>query len=195
MCPKRDRVRATRTRLAADRPASDTKVKEVTGRTWEAWFSILDRWGARERKYREIVRFLVDEHGVEAWWAQAITYSYERSRGMRLKHQQADGFTVWVSRTIAVPVEVAFDGFVDLAAAEELAHRWDDVAADLAAGPHGPLRLGERLDARERLVRGEGPSKTAVAVAHERLPDAEEAETTKAAWRQRLAGLKTFLES
>jgi hypothetical protein len=73
---RRDRVRATRTRPAADRPASDTKVKEVTGRTWEAWFSILDRWGARERKYREMVRFLVDEHGVEAWWAQAITYSY-----------------------------------------------------------------------------------------------------------------------
>jgi hypothetical protein len=40
-----------------------------------------------------------------------------------------------------------------------------------------------------------GPSKTAVAVAHERLPDAEEAEATKAAWRQRLADLKTFLES
>ena len=58
---------------------------------------------------------------------------------MRLKHQRADGFTVWASRTIAVPVEAAFDAFVDSRRAEELAHRWDDVAADLAAGPHGTL--------------------------------------------------------
>jgi hypothetical protein len=87
---KRDRVQAARTRLAAaDKPASDTKLQEVTGRTWEAWFSILDRWGARESRYRETVRFLTDEHGVEAWWAQAITDSYERSRGMRPRSRAA----------------------------------------------------------------------------------------------------------
>jgi hypothetical protein len=40
-----------------------------------------------------------------------------------------------------------------------------------------------------------GPSRTTVAVAHERLPDAEEAETAKASWRRRLADLRTFLES
>jgi hypothetical protein len=74
---------------------------------------MLDRWGARDRMYRETVRHLMDEHGVEGWWAQAITYGYERSRGMRRKHQQADGFTVDASRTIAVPIEVAFDGFVN----------------------------------------------------------------------------------
>jgi hypothetical protein len=56
---KRDRVQAARTRLAtADKPASDSKVQEVTGRTLEAWFSILNRWGARESRNREMVRFL-----------------------------------------------------------------------------------------------------------------------------------------
>jgi len=40
-----------------------------------------------------------------------------------------------------------------------------------------------------------GPSTSTVAVAHERLPDAGEAETTKLAWRERLSGLKTSLES
>jgi hypothetical protein len=192
---KRDRVQATRRRPAADRPASDTKVKEVTGRTWEAWFSILDRWGAGERKYREMVRFLVDEHGVEAWWAQAITYSYERSRGRRLKHQQADGFTVWASRTIAVPVEVAFDGFVD---ARRRKSWLTDGTMSLRTSQPGRTARFDWEDGSTRVsvsFEEKGPSKTAVAVAHERLPDAEEAETTKAAWRQRLAGLKTFLES
>jgi hypothetical protein len=32
-------------------------------------------------------------------------------------------------------------------------------------------------------------------VAHERLPDADEAETTKLSWRERLSDLKSFLES
>jgi uncharacterized protein YndB with AHSA1/START domain len=40
-----------------------------------------------------------------------------------------------------------------------------------------------------------GRSKATVAVAHERLADADEAETTKAAWKERLAELKAFLES
>jgi Domain of unknown function (DUF4287) len=155
---KRDRVQAARTTLAADRPASDAKVEAVTGRTWEAWFSILDRWGARERKYREMVGFLMDDHGVEAWWAQAITYSYERSRGMRLKHQQ-------MSLRTSQPGHTArFD--------------WEN----------GSTRVSVSFEET-------GPSKTAVAVAHERLPDAEEAETTKAAWRRRLSDLKTFVES
>ncbi len=37
--------------------------------------------------------------------------------------------------------------------------------------------------------------KSTVAVSHERLSDPDEAETTKLAWRQRLAELKSFLES
>lgn len=88
---RRDRVRAARTRLAADtdRP-SDGKIKDTTGKKWEAWFSILDRWGARERKHGETVGFLMDEHNVPGWWAQAITMWYERARGMRLKHRLSD---------------------------------------------------------------------------------------------------------
>ena len=42
---------------------------------------------------------------------------------------------------------------------------------------------------------GKGPAKATVAVAHGRLPDADEAETAKASWRQRLANLKSFLEA
>lgn len=40
-----------------------------------------------------------------------------------------------------------------------------------------------------------GPAKASVAVAHERLPDADEAEMAKASWRGRLAALKSELES
>ena len=39
-----------------------------------------------------------------------------------------------------------------------------------------------------------GPAKTLVAISHEKLPDADEAEKAKTAWRQRLTRLKSILE-
>src|SRR4029453_19636475 len=85
----------------------------ATGPRWEGGFAPLDRGGAREGKHGETVPFLMEEHDVPGWWAQSITVWYERARGMRLKHQQADGFTIYASKTIAVPVEVLFDAFVN----------------------------------------------------------------------------------
>jgi hypothetical protein len=39
-----------------------------------------------------------------------------------------------------------------------------------------------------------GDTKATVAVAHEKLPDPDEAEAAKAEWRKRLVDLKSFLE-
>ena len=63
--------------------------------------------------HRDIARKVASELGIEplVWEAQAVTYSYERARGMRVVGQRADGFAVSVSRTMAVPAEAAFDAF------------------------------------------------------------------------------------
>jgi hypothetical protein len=193
---KRDRVKAARTRLAADaKPVSDQKIKEATGRTWEAWLSILDRWGARDRKHGETVDFLMTQHDVEGWYAQAITVGYERARGMRLKHQQADGFTISASKTIAVPIDVLFNAFVS----SRRRKRWlTDGAMSLRTSQPGRTARFDWEDGSTRVnisVIDKGPSKSMVAVAHERLADADDAETAKALWKERLARLKSFLES
>jgi hypothetical protein len=193
---KRDRVQAARANLAAtaDRP-SDDKVKEATGKRWDAWFSILDRWGARQRKHGETAAFLMEEHDVPGWWAQSITVWYERSRGMRLKHQQADGFTIYASKTVGVPVDVLFDAFVNA----RTRRKW------LTDGKMSLRTSHARHTARFNWEGGEtrvtatfedkGPAKATVAVAHERLPDPDEAETAKVSWRKRLVDLKAHLES
>jgi uncharacterized protein YndB with AHSA1/START domain len=192
---KRDRVQAARTRLAAaaDRP-SDDKITEVTGRSWEAWFSILDRWGGRNRKHGETVRFLMDEHDVPGWWAQSITMWYERASGLRLKHQQADGFTIYASKTIAVPIEGLFEAFVDPARRKQ----WlTDGTMSLRTSQ---INYTARFDWDDGSTRvnvsfvEKDPAKATVSVAHERLPDPDEAERAKASWRQRLADLKSLLE-
>jgi hypothetical protein len=193
---KRDRVRVATDRLAspADRP-SDDKVREATGRTWAGWFSVLDRWGGRDRTHRETVAYLVQEHQVPGWWAQSITVWYQRNRGLRLKYQQAHGFTISASKTIAVPLDDLFAAFVSARARR----KWlADGTMRLRTSQPGRTARFDWGDGATRVVvsfEEKGPAKATVALAHERLPDPDEAEAAKAAWRQRLTDLKAFLET
>ncbi len=63
---------------------SDEAIRERTGRGWEEWFDLLDKWGAAELPHKGIARRVAAELGIEplAWNAQAITVSYERARGL-----------------------------------------------------------------------------------------------------------------
>jgi hypothetical protein len=182
---RRDRLESARLADTADRP-SDDKVADVTGKKWDTWFAILDRWGAGERAHGETAAHLMAEHAVPGWWAQAITMWYQRSRGLRLKHQQADGFTVYASKAIAVAPEFLFDAFVN----PESRQGWlaDGSMSLRTAQPDGSTRVNVSFD-------GKGPVKTTVAVAHERLADPDEAELAKAAWRERLTALKKYVEA
>jgi hypothetical protein len=192
----RERLEDADARLAsAMELASEAKLTEATGLGWEAWLSILDRWGARRRKHGETVDFLTAEHGVSGWYAQTITNGYERARGIRIKHQQADGFTVYASRTVNVAIDVLFAAFVD----EETRARWltDGSMATRSAQPTKVARF-DWADGRTRVMvtfEDKGAAKSTAAVAHERLADPDEAELAKTYWKKRLAALKTFLES
>ena len=90
---------------AEDLVQPEATVRQNTGKGWREWLRILDAWGARKRKHKEIAAYLVAEHGVSGWWAQTITTTYERSRGIRAKHQTLGGsFQVSVSKTFPIPV-------------------------------------------------------------------------------------------
>jgi hypothetical protein len=173
---------------------SDEAMRRATGRPLAEWLGLLDAWGAREHRHGEIAAWLRTEHAVPGWWAQTITVGFERSRGMRARHQQADGFAVSASRTIGVSAERATDAFTDPSVR----------AAWLPDAPMRPRTATRGRSARfdwdeppSRLVVGvvaKGEARAQVAVSHERLPDAETAERIKAMWRERLAALKEVLE-
>jgi hypothetical protein len=192
----RDRLASAGSGLAsATELASDQKISEATGRSWKAWLSLLDRWGARLRKRGDTVDFLMAEHAVAGWWAQTIATGYERARGMRLKHQQPDGFTISASKTVGVSIGVLFDAFAN----EPTRGQWlIDGSMSLRTSQ---LDRVARFDWGDRQTRvsvtfeAKGPSKSTVAVTHERLADPDAAEAAKAAWKERLAGLKSLLES
>ena len=196
VAPVRDVHETDRARLASARElASDEKLTEATGQDWLAWLAILDRWGAGERKHREIADHLIREHAVPGWWAQAITTGYERARGIRAKHQQPDGFTVYASRTVGVPLDALFAAFAD----DAIRARWltDGAMSLRTAQPGKTARFDWDGGPTRGLVTGEakGPSRTPAYVAHEKRPDAAVAEVAKAQWKQRVAALKAFLEA
>ena len=130
----------------------------------------------------------------EGWYAQAITVGYERARGLRAPGEQADGFAVGASKTVAVPVARLFDAFEDASVRE----RWLP-GADMrvrTATAHRSARY-DWEDGSTRVIVGfedAGEAKSRVALSHERLPDADTAEEMKAWWRERLVALKSQLE-
>jgi hypothetical protein len=173
---------------------SDEVIRRRTGRGWEEWFDLLDASGALEKKHPEIARWLREEQGSDGWSSQAITVSYERARGMRAVGEKADGFSITASKTVAVPVERLFDAFVD----ESLRSAWlggDSLRERTSTRPRN-ARF-DWGDGSTRVVVGfesKGEAKSMVGLAHEKLPDAQEAERMKAYWRDRVAALKEVLE-
>ena len=195
---KRERTKESRARLAdtsADR-ISEAKLVEATGKTWDQWFAILDRWGGTKHTHTEIARHLADDLGAPMWWTQTITVEYERARGMRVKYQRPDGvFAVSSSKTVAAPIEDAYDAVVD----DDRRSAWlTDGMMMFRTGTElrsahfdweaGPTRVHVWV------VEKDG-GKTTVAVEHERLDGPHEAELAKAAWADRLKALKVYLEA
>jgi uncharacterized protein YndB with AHSA1/START domain len=123
-----------------------------------------------------------------------VTVSYERARGLRAVGEQADGFAIGASKTVAVPVERLYEAFTD----EALRTTWL---------PDGDLRertflspKSARFDWGDGNTRvnvfftAKGDAKSTATVMHERLADAGEAERMKAFWRERVSALKQMLE-
>lgn len=174
---------------------SDSVVRRATGRDRDEWFTVLDIWGTSGRPYREIADWLTGEHGLSTWWAQKLIVEYQQARGIRAPGVRPDGtFTATASKTLAVPDERVFETFVDA----ELRERW-------LPGKSIKLRTSQpgrsaRFDweggvTRVNVTITAGDGKCQAAVEHERLPDAETADKTKAFWRDRLSVLKRILES
>ena len=177
---------------ADEPPVSDAKIREATGRGWDEWIAILHEWGAAERTHTEIARWICDEHGVAAWYAQSVTVGWERANG-RAPGQHADGFEVSVSKTVPVAVERLYDAFADPASRV----RWLPGAelGERTTTPHRSARYDWEDGSTRLIVSFESlaDEKSRVVVAHTRLPDADAADGMKAWWRQRLDALPAAL--
>jgi uncharacterized protein YndB with AHSA1/START domain len=176
---------------------SDEAIRRRTGRGWEEWFDLLDSWSASEQPHKEIARRVAADLGIEplVWEAQAVTYSYERARGMREVGQRDDGFTITASKTVAVPVERLYQAFVD----ERRRAIWlpDGRLRERSATPPKTAHFDWADDGTRVHVTfaAKGDAKSTATLEHARLTDATAAERAKEFWHGSLSTLKARLEA
>ncbi len=65
------------------RRISDEAVRAKTGKGWDEWFTILDKWGVKDKAYTLAAKHLHDQYSLSSWWAQAVTIRYEWERKLR----------------------------------------------------------------------------------------------------------------
>lgn len=74
----------------AEPELSDAAICTATGRGWEDWCDVIQGWPGHGEGHTAIAAHLVQELGVDSWWAQSVTVGYERIVGQRLPHQQPE---------------------------------------------------------------------------------------------------------
>jgi hypothetical protein len=146
--------------------------------------------------HTEIARHLVHAHGVRAWHAQSIANGYEQARGLRATGQTCEGdFQASGSKTVNVPPARVTDAFTD----EDLRRQWlpdGDFAVRTSRPAKSVTADWDGGTSRVSVyVVAQGAAKTQISLSHTKLPDGDSMVAYKAFWKERLAGLKTLLES
>lgn len=182
---------------------SDEAVRKATGMGWDEWFAILDRFDVAGKGHKAAAIHVHEEHACPEWWSQMVVVQYEQARGLREKHQTARGYQVGASKTIAAPVERAFDAFADAKQRKawlpgvELAIRKATRPKSLritfvsGAGLAGSKERPSNLDVN---LYAKGDDKCQLQVQHDKLATSADGERMKEFWRDALDRLKARLE-
>lgn len=173
----------------------DAAVKKATGKGWSEWLSALDAAGAAKLSHAEIAELVHSRFKVEDWWAQMVAVGYEQARGLRQKHQKADGFSASASKTMNGPVARAFKAWTDAS----LRSRWlSESGLEITkATPSKSVRI-RWSDGKTRVevnLYDKGPAKCMVAVQHNKLATAADVARRKAFWSRALDALKAHVEA
>ena len=177
---------------------SDARIRERTGMGWEGWFELLDSWDAEQLPHTEIARRVAElqRTPILCWDAQAVTTSFERSRGTRAVGERCgpDGFVASASKTIAAPHGEIFRAVVD--PGWRAAWLPDLELVERSVVEPKSARFDVE-DGRTRLLVTVTPkalAKATIATEHSRLAGPEELEQQRAFWRAALVVLKDDLE-
>jgi hypothetical protein len=168
---------------------TDEAIKAKTGKGWAQWFAALDKAGAAKRDHKTIAALLEEKMGLGSWYAQTVSVSYERARGIRAMNQKCDGeFSVSVTKVMPVPLSRLF------AVATAKQGDWFPKGAFVETSRtkdkywRGKWKTG-------RLAIGfiaKGAGKVQIAIDSGQLPGPEAVEKERAAWKkavEKLSGL------
>jgi hypothetical protein len=169
----------------------DAVLKERTGKTWEEWFPILDKAGAKKMDHTQILTLLMEKFKVPGWWSQMVAVGYEHSRGLREIYESCGGFSANVSRTLEIGVKPLFAAWQD----EKKRGAWltGDKLVISTARPDKTVRGAWDGESRVEIrFYPKGAAKTQVVIDHMKLSSGEQVEKMKTYWAKNLERLKEF---
>ena len=171
---------------------SDEAVEAKTGRTWQAWFSLLDKAGAKKLEHKTIAQLLSKEHGVPGWWAQNVTVEYERSRGLRARHQTTSGFSVGINKTFVTTLSALYAA----AATDARRAKWFPTGTFSASSQTRNKYLNGSWKGSARLNVGfyTKADKAQIAIQVSKLKAEADVERERKAWKAALGRLQQLLE-
>ncbi len=168
----------------------DKTVQAKTGNTWTDWFKIIDKAGGKDFDHRSIARFLYDSFpDLSSWWSQMITVGYEQTRGKRDKYQRPEGYAVNASKTIAAPVDVVYNAWVNAPKRSKWLPRVKFKISSKRENKNLRLEWQDKKTRVDVEFYERGLGKSQITVQHRKLPDAKRADEMKTYWRERLAVL------
>lgn len=171
---------------------SDEAVIKATGKGWSQWIAVLDRKKAAQMSHQEIGQFLREKHKLSQWWAQKVSVGYEQERGMRVMHEQPEGFEISKSKTLPISPMKAFEAWDDKKARD----KWLGEKIVIRKGTPGKSMRITWPDKTHVDVNfyDKGKDKCQVSVQHTRLADAARAERMKRYWAAKLEAFRDYLK-
>jgi len=173
---------------------SDEAVKLKTGNVWSHWFAVLDKAGGNGLAHRALTKILSEQHGVGPWWRQMAAVEYERARGLREKHQTTAGYSVSVSKTVAVDVSDLYTALADGGMRKKW-FAWEGFKPSSQTKDkyfRGPGKDGRKLEIN---VYAKGAGKAQVVAQVNKLGSEADVEAERAAWKKALEKLQTALKT
>jgi hypothetical protein len=190
---------------------SDASFVKKTGHDLAYWFAVLDKFGAVEKGHTAAARHLYEDHKVDGWYAQGITVSYERARGVRAANQRCDGaFEVSASKTIAASTKQLVKAFKDPGEREQwigeanpkLAEALvkgltDKKSKGMVVRPDGLVRYRYKWDDTtvQFYMAPKAGGKFIVTVQHMKLPNGDSVDMYRSQWKTALAALASHFNA
>jgi len=172
---------------------SDEAVFKKTKKTWDEWFSILNKAGGKKLEHKAIAELLHIKYGISGWWSQMVTVQYEQEMKGRKKHEKPEGFQISKSKTLQFSASKIFTA-VHSPSQRKL---WlkDHNFGITTAAKNKSVR-GKWVDGKTNIEFQFYPkdkSKTQLVIQHNKIKNSTEAEKMKKYWEQNLNYLTNYL--
>jgi uncharacterized protein YndB with AHSA1/START domain len=119
-----------------------------------------------------------------------VTVTYERDRGLRVKHERPDGFSISRSRTLPVTVESLYERWADARSRARWLGKTPVTVRKATRGKSIRITWGDGNTSVEVNFYRKGENKSQVTVQHSRLSSVAVAQKMKAFWGDALDALE-----